>query len=55
MRALPTLQAHIIKLERRVADLQRELDRARLDAAETARAAERRLAEVEHRTAQLKV
>ncbi|GIL44765.1 hypothetical protein Vafri_2272 [Volvox africanus] len=51
---LADMQARIILLERRSADLQRELDRARLEAAEAARMAERRHAELEHRAAQLK-
>ncbi|EFJ49191.1 hypothetical protein VOLCADRAFT_117327 [Volvox carteri f. nagariensis] len=51
---LAEMQARIILLERRSADLQRELDRSRLEAAEAARAAERRLAEAEHRVTQLK-
>ncbi|GLC33253.1 hypothetical protein PLESTM_000040900 [Pleodorina starrii] len=51
---LADMQARIILLERRSADLQRELDRARLEAAEAARTAERRLAEVEYRATQLK-
>ncbi|GIM00811.1 hypothetical protein Vretimale_5731 [Volvox reticuliferus] len=51
---LADMQARIILLERRSADLQRELDRARLEAAEAARMAERRHAELEHRAEQLK-
>ncbi len=54
-RSPPIAKARIILLERRSADLQRELDRTRMEAAEAARTAERRLAEAEHRAAQLKV
>lgn len=41
-------------LERRCADLQREVERGRAEAAEAGRAAERRLAEAERRAAALK-
>ncbi|PNH02559.1 hypothetical protein TSOC_011452 [Tetrabaena socialis] len=51
---LADLQARIMLLERRTSDLQRELDRARAEAAEAGRTAERRLVETERRATQLK-
>ncbi|KAG2450781.1 hypothetical protein HYH02_004618 [Chlamydomonas schloesseri] len=51
---LADMQARVIMLERRCADLQREVERGRAEAAEAGRAAERRLAEAERRAAALK-
>nr|BAI63221.1 basal body protein [Chlamydomonas reinhardtii] len=51
---LTDMQARVIMLERRCADLQREVERGRAEAAEAGRAAERRLAEAERRAAALK-